>query len=108
MNQNNTNHNAVGSTESDMPLFSSFQKSGDNLPLSQKLIEFSDHFSEFICINAFLSDAFSNLLFEQEAMNDEFVRGAAYCAESLRTKSFELKSELDVIRERYLVEHEQQ
>ena len=108
MNQDNASRNATGKSESDMPLFSSTQKPEDSLPLSQRLVEFSDQFSEFVCINAFLSEAFSNMLAEQEAMNDEIVRGAQYCAESLRTRSFELKSELDQVRERYLAEYEQQ
>jgi hypothetical protein len=108
MNHDNTNHNATGRAERDMPLFSPYLKSEDNLPLSQKLINFSDQFSEFICTNAFLSDACSTLLAKQEEMNDEIVRGALYCAESLRTRSFELKDELDQLREQYLSEHEQQ
>ena len=108
MNQDNPRRNATGKSESDMPLFSSLQKPEDDLPLSQRLVEFSDQFSEFVCVNAFLSEAFSNMLAEQEAMNNEIVRGAQYCAVSLRTKSFELKSELDQVRERYLAEHEQQ
>lgn len=107
MNQDNTSHNATGKNESDMPLFSSFQKLESNLPLSQRLTVFSDQFSEFICINAFLSDACSNMLAKQEAMDDEIVRGALYCAESLRTRSLELKSELNRVREQYLAEHEQ-
>ena len=106
MNQDNPRRNATGKSESDMPLFSSLLEPADDLPLSQRLVEFSDQFSEFVCINAFLSEAFSNMLAEQEAMNDEIVRGAQYCAESLRTRSFELKSELDQVRERYLAEHE--
>lgn len=106
MTQDNASSNATEKSESDMPLFSSFHKSEDNLPLSQMLIDLSDQFSEFVCINAFLSEAFSNMLAEQEAMNDEIVRGAQYCAESLRTRSFELKSELDQVRQRYLAEHE--
>ncbi|OIQ98630.1 hypothetical protein GALL_192880 [mine drainage metagenome] len=108
MNQDNPSHNATGKTLSDMPLFSSFRKSEDNLPLSERLVEFSDQFSEFVCVNAFLSEAFSNMLAEQEAMNDEIVRGAQYCAESLRTRSFELRRDLDRVCERYLAEHEQQ
>jgi hypothetical protein len=108
MTQDNASRKATGKTQSDMHLFSSFQNPEDNLPLSQKLIDFSDQFSEFVCINAFLSEAFSNMLAEQEAMNDEIVRGALYCAESLRTRSFELKRELDQVRERYLAEHVQQ
>ena len=108
MNQDNASRNATEKSESDMPLFSSFRKSEDNLPLSERLIDLSDQFSEFVCINAFLSEAFSNMLAEQEAMNDEIVRGAQYCAESLRTRSFELKRDLDQVCERYLAEHEQQ
>ncbi len=92
--------------KSDMPLFSSFQQSDDKLSLAQELVLLSDHFAEFVCINAFLSEAFSSMLEKQEEMNEEVVRGAQYCSDSLRTRSFELKSELDQVREKYLAEHE--
>ncbi|HEX7455433.1 MAG TPA: hypothetical protein VF296_05255 [Gallionella sp.] len=106
MNQDNSRPNASEQAETEMPLFSPFRKLDGNLPLSQELIQFSDDLTEFICINAFMCDAFSNILAKQEAMNDESARGALYCAESLKTKSFELRAALDQVRERYLAEHE--
>ena len=108
MNQERSIPGANQQGKSDMPLFSSIRQPDDKLSLAQELVQFSDHFAEFVCINAFLSDAFSSMLSKQDEMNDEIIRGAQYCSGSLRTRSFELKSELDQVREKYLAEHEQQ
>jgi hypothetical protein len=42
------------------------------------------------------------MLAKQEAMSDEVVRGALYCSEALKTRSVDLKSEFDQLREQVL------
>lgn len=104
MNQDSTRHDTDEHQEADQPLFSSFPRSDEDLPLAQELIELSDRFAEFNCINAFLSDAFVSLMSDQDAMKQEIVRGARYCAESMQSRSSELKTALDRVCTRYLAE----
>ncbi len=104
MNHENTKLNG-GYTCDAMPLFSSFPDIDGNLSLAEQLTQFSDWFAEFVCINTFLCNAFTNALINREDMNDEAVRGAQYCSESLKTRSLALKAAFEGVRERYLVEY---
>lgn len=104
MNQDSTRHDTDEHQEADLPLFSSFPRSDGDRPLAQELIELSDRFAEFNCINAFLSDAFVSVMSDQDAVKQEVVLGARYCAESMQSRSSELKTALDQVCTRYLAE----
>lgn len=106
MNQDSSKHNTHGQGGGDTPLFSSSPTPDDKLPLAQNMVQFSDNLTEFICVNAFMHEAFSNILAKQEAMNDEITRGAQYCAEFLQNRSFQLKGAFDQMREQYQAEQE--
>ncbi len=83
-------------------LFSSTQQTDGNSGLKQEVIQLSDLFAEFVCINAFLCDSFTSMLAKHEALSDEVVRGALYCSEALKTRSVDLKNEFDQLREQIL------
>jgi hypothetical protein len=104
MNQDNTKHDTDERQEADLPLFSSFPRSDEDVPLAQELVELSDRFAEFNCINAFISEALVSVMSDQDAMKQEIVRGARYCVESLQSRSSELKIALDRVCTRYLAE----
>lgn len=89
-------------TEGRGDLFSSPQQTDSDLGLEQEVVQLSDRFTEFICINAFLCDSFTSMLAEQEALSNEVVRGALYCSEALKTRSVDLKREFDHLREQIL------
>jgi hypothetical protein len=86
-------------TEGRGDLFSSLQQTDGDLGLEQEVVQLSDRFTEFVCINAFLCDSFTSMLAKQEAMSDEVVRGALYCSETLKIRSVDLKNEFDHLRE---------
>lgn len=101
MNQDGSKHNTHGQGGGDTPLFSSRPMPDDKLPLAQNMVQFSDDLTEFICVNAFMHEAFSSILAKQEATNDEIARGALYCAEFLQIRSLQMKDAFDQMHEQY-------
>jgi len=70
------------------------------LTLSQEIILLSDSFTEFSKVNAFLSEAFTSVMSIDEPVKDEVLQGAKYCAESIQSKSHEIKAAIERLRER--------
>jgi len=103
MNQKNSH-----STTDQASLFQSGAAQDIELPLAQEIIDLSDRFAEFICINSFLSESLSMLLKEGEEGKPQVARGAQHCVESMQTQAIEIKHALDRFRERYLAELEAQ
>ncbi len=70
------------------------------LTLSQEIIQLSDSFNEFSKVNAFLSEAFTSVMSIDEPVKDEVLQGAKYCAESIQSRSKEIKAAIERLRER--------
>ncbi len=83
-----------------MSMFGSKQRTNEELPIEQEIIQLDDSFNEFICVNAFLCEALTSVMSSNEPMKDEVIQGAKYCTGSLRSKSQELKEAIKHLRER--------
>ncbi len=98
------NHEDTQSQIEESVLFPSASRVEESLSLAQELTDFSDKFTEFLCVNSFLNESLAVLMSELAGNTSESARGARYCIDALHLRSSNLKSALDRFRQRYLAE----
>jgi len=85
-----------------MDLFKSKSPSTEEMTLEEEIIHLSDSFAEFISINAFMSAAMTAVMSADDSVPEDVLQGAKRCSDIVRSRTLELKVEMDHFRKRYL------
>ena len=68
--------------------------------LSDALLQLTDEFAEFACVNAFLTSSFVAVMSSDEPVRAEVIQGAKRCAEMIQSQSQAIQTAINQLRER--------
>jgi hypothetical protein len=85
-----------------MDLFESKGPSPDEMTLEEEIIHLADSFAEFILINAFMSAAMTSVMSTDDSVPEDVLQGAKRCSDNVRSRTQELKVEMNHFMRRYL------